>query len=359
MGVGGRFGFPVLGAENESANATLVDPVVQASMPINIQKRDSVAHDTLLSTSSSTSSSEGSPVRQLGETVDAMALADELERGRDRATTPIQLINSSDAQWIEILQPGEELIFHAPVELKSRARRLTATLLPIPATQNRPKLRHLVLTSRRLICTKLRHNHQLTVKGEALLRPVVSSKEGKEDKRDRDTRPIITGVMAKGQKAFIVTTVSSFKLRGYVTLRYIYDDLRAENRNNTQRNLLWYKDGSPNYRKSLNAMNQIQSRRLNPLYLPLHLSLEAIHGLDIFPYTETPFPTQSDHLILIHIQGLYVQKYTDCNWILYFLWTFPSDTHALSFIFYDFPPIVTLSSCFQFTLKNVAIVLCM
>lgn len=200
-------GFPGM---SESANATLVDPVVQSSLPVNIPKRDSVAHDTLMSTSSSTSSSEGSPVRQLGETMDAMALADELERGRDRATTPIQLINSPDAQWAELLQPGEELVFHAPVELKSRARRLTATLLPIPATQNRPKLRHLVLTSGRLICTKLKHNHQISVKSELLLRAPSITREGKEDKRDRDSRPVITGVMTKGQKAFIITTVRVF-----------------------------------------------------------------------------------------------------------------------------------------------------
>lgn len=214
MGINARMGLPV--GFTESANATLVDPIVQSSLPVSIPKRDSVAHDTLMSTSSSTSSSEGSPVRQLRETMDAMALADELERGRDRATTPIQLINSPDAQWAELLQPGEELVFHAPVELKSRTRRLTATLLPIPATQNRPKLRHLVLTSRRLICTKLKHNHQLSVKSELLLRAPNVTREGKEDKKDRDSRPVVTSAMAKGQKAFIIHTVRyfSFLLRG-------------------------------------------------------------------------------------------------------------------------------------------------
>ncbi|KAI5123864.1 hypothetical protein M0805_005681 [Coniferiporia weirii] len=207
----GRSGLPSALA-SDSSDVVTVNAIggVQASQPVDVPQRDPVLLDPLMSTGSTTSSSEGSPVGRLNTAMDTMELALEHDRGRARATTPIQLAVPADAQWAQLLAPGEELVFQAPVELKSRTRRLTATLLPIPATQNRPKIRQLVLTTQRLVCVKVKHGRKIVMKSEVLLRSSGLGKESKEDKKDkdRDTRPVITGVVAKGQKAFVVMTTA-------------------------------------------------------------------------------------------------------------------------------------------------------
>ncbi|EJD03171.1 kinase-like protein [Fomitiporia mediterranea MF3/22] len=177
----------------------------QVSQPICIPPRD-VARSSIVSSGSGTSSSEGSPVGRLNASMGAISLSPEQDRGRDRATTPIQLTTTPDAHWDILLHEGEKLVFHGPIELKSRTRRLTATLLPIPVTQNRPKMRHLLLTTQRLLCVKVKHGRKVSVKLEALLRSPSAGREGREERREKDTRPVITSVIAKGQRAFVVLT---------------------------------------------------------------------------------------------------------------------------------------------------------
>ena len=227
----GRPGLPTT-----SSNTLVNNTSQKVSHPIDIPSReDPVLRSSIISSGSGTSSSEGSPVGRLNAAMETLAVNAEPDRGRDRATTPIQLTMPPDAQWSALLTPGENLVFHAPVELKSRTRRLTATLIPIPATQNRPKIRHLVLTTQRLVCVKLKHGRKLSVKNEALLRsPSLSAgkdffrrdekkdskkdekrddkkEDKKEDKRERekerDPRPVITSVSPKGQRAFVIMTV--------------------------------------------------------------------------------------------------------------------------------------------------------
>lgn len=202
--------------------AALPIPVSTASKaqhpdPINISPPGGTIRGSIISTGSTTSSSEGSPVGRLNSSMDAMTLAAEQGRGRDRAQTPIQLTTEPDAKWAAFLLPGEKLVFHGPVELKSRTRRLTATLIPIPATQNRPKIRHLMLTTQRLVCAKVKHGRKISLKNEALLRPGVGIGCGapgfaqgvgtEREKKERESKPVITSVLAKGQKTFIVMTV--------------------------------------------------------------------------------------------------------------------------------------------------------
>lgn len=195
----GRPGLPTLPSvftSVESATAeTTFAKAKELSQPVPIPQRGSA------STASTTSSSEGSPVEQLGNSLGDL----DLNRGRDPSTTPIQLADTPDERWMSLVQPGEGIIFHSPVELKSRRRRLTASLLPIPVPHNKPKIRHLVLTTQRLVCVKLKPDGKISIKAEALLRSAARQKDGKEEKKD--ARPMINDVVAKGQKAFIVMTV--------------------------------------------------------------------------------------------------------------------------------------------------------
>jgi len=163
-----------------------------------------------ISTGSSTSSSEGSPVERLGAAMEAMAV--DRDRGRDPATTPIQLCVAPDSQWVELMQPGEAVVFHSSIEVRSRTRRLTATLLPIPIPmpQSRPKYRHLVLTTHRLVCVKVKTGRTIEIKTEALLR--APPPREKEDKKD--ARPVIVDVVAKGQKSFVVLTSGKSQIFG-------------------------------------------------------------------------------------------------------------------------------------------------
>ena len=195
-----------LGLSVPSPNVT--NGIQQSSHPIDISSHSSGTRDSIVSSGSASSSSEGSPVGRLNAAIGAISLSTEPDRGRDRATTPIQLTVPPDAEWDALLTPGEKLVFHAPVELKSRTRRLTATLFPISATQNRPKMRHLILTTQRLVCVKVKRGRKVTVKNEALLRsPSPAAGKERDREKDMDSRPVITSVVAKGQRAFIIMTV--------------------------------------------------------------------------------------------------------------------------------------------------------
>ena len=200
-------------AESATAAEIKIAQALEVTQPVDIPQRGSV------STSSTTSSSEGSPVERISVAMDNMVI----DRGRNTSTTPIQLVNTPDEQWMSLLQPGEGIIFHSPVELKSRRRRLTATLLPIPVAQNKPKIRHLVLTTQRLVCVKVKPRRKASVKLEALLRKIVTQTNGKDDKKERDVRPVITDVVTKGAKTFIVMTVSIISLmyEKQVTEKYV------------------------------------------------------------------------------------------------------------------------------------------
>ena len=191
----GRPGLPALPSVFTSAESAEVPAttVRDATQPIPVPQRGSV------STASTTSSSEGSPIERLGNAMSALGM----NRGRNTSTTPIQLTTTPDERWMSLVRPGEGIIFHSPVEVKSRRRRLTASILPIPVPQSKPKLRHLVLTTQRLVCVKLKKGGKISIKSEALLR---SSTKQKEEKKE--TRPVMTDVVAKGQKNFIVMTVS-------------------------------------------------------------------------------------------------------------------------------------------------------
>lgn len=240
-GLRGRPGLPTLPSVFTSSESTATEiklaQALEASHPVDIPQRGSV------STASTTSSSEGSPIDRLGSAMENMVI----DRGRKPSTTPIQLASAPDERWMCLMQLGEGIIFHSSVELKSRRRRLTATLLPIPVTQSKPKIRHLVLTTQRLVCVKMKPDKKVSIKVEALLRRAVKTKDanGKDEKKDKDSRPVITDVVAKGQKTFIVMTVSFF----VISVEYVNSmrkSFRLESPNNTLQSQLWQNVG---YRK--------------------------------------------------------------------------------------------------------------
>lgn len=221
--------IPSSTASSPSTAPINIDVKESSSAPVDIPLRGSV------SSNGSSSSSEGSPIDRL---TSAILENLHIDRGRARATTPIQFegVSDPDAQWTPILEPGELIVFHSPVELKSRTRRLTATLLPIPVSQYRPKIRQLVLTTRRLVCVKYKVGRKVEVKTEVLLRAVGKDKEGKEDKKD--TRPIITDVVPKGQKTFIVMTVCGFSFL-FTDWRLQSAVDRVQNHNNMELIMRW------------------------------------------------------------------------------------------------------------------------
>jgi len=115
-----------------------------------------------------------------------------------------------------VLNIGETMLFHAPVEETALKRRTSRLLLPLPVSQRKPKVRELALTSRRLVCLKpLKSGRGVGVKAEfALLGKVagqsqlVGSGSGREKRAKGDeSRGTVTGVERRGVKEFVVLTV--------------------------------------------------------------------------------------------------------------------------------------------------------
>jgi len=180
----------LLAVTPESSSSSVPVIISSGATPIEIPSRNSI------STGSTTSSSEGgSPVEKLGVAIEAISL----DRGRDRSTTPIQLVIPPETQWSSLLGSGEQIVFYSSVEVRSRRRRLTASLLP---AQHRPKIRHLILTSSRLLLVKVKPGRSVVLKNEALFRPLSKDKESER----KDGKIVVTDVVAKGQNVFIVMT---------------------------------------------------------------------------------------------------------------------------------------------------------
>lgn len=96
---------------------------------------------------------------------------------------------------------GETVLYRSNVEVRSLRRR-ASRLLPIPVAPTKPKIRELVLTNRRLFCLKRSEKapQDLTIKTEILLRT--------EKPKDKESRNMISTVELKGEREFVVLTVS-------------------------------------------------------------------------------------------------------------------------------------------------------
>jgi 3-phosphoinositide dependent protein kinase-1 len=118
-----------------------------------------------------------------------------------------------------VLNVGETMQFHAPVEETALKRRTSRLLLPLPA-QRKPKVRELALTSHRLVSLKpLKNGRGVGIKAELVLREfqgqLAAGSSGREKRSKSDeARRMVMGVERKGAKEFVVLTVSLGLLLG-------------------------------------------------------------------------------------------------------------------------------------------------
>ncbi|KAK7035252.1 serine/threonine protein kinase [Paramarasmius palmivorus] len=141
----------------------------------------------------------------------------EYERGRRQTMTPIQG-NGPRIDLVSLLDlaEGETILFRSSVEARS-IRRRASRLLPLASVQMKPKTRELILTSRRLVCLKLREKTPeiITLKAELLL-PVESTSSSPKDGKEKETRSVVSSAELKGDREFVV--LSSSKNYHYATL---------------------------------------------------------------------------------------------------------------------------------------------
>ncbi|KAG2037006.1 kinase-like domain-containing protein [Suillus americanus] len=177
---------------------------------------------------SGSSSSDGSPVEGVAADLtvklridsDAEAkLKPSLSRGRNRAQTPVQGNGPcSNADWSSLLLASEHVLFHTRVEARSPKRRGSKLRLPISASLTKTKTRQLVLTNMRLLCVKQKEGGQVSLKSEVGLgagdkgKEREKPREGKEKERDanKDCRNVIESAEPKGEREFVILTVSPF-----------------------------------------------------------------------------------------------------------------------------------------------------
>lgn len=153
------------------------------------------------------------------------------ERGRNKIQSPVQgngptndvdlcvflymkarylgLPRSHVSSSILGLPSDEKIIFNSNVETRS-LRHLANRLIPLPVPVSKTKTRQLVLTTRRLLCLKQQpKDSSVTVKTELALR---ASTKLKEKDKERDSRGIIANIERKGDREFVISTVSFFNL---------------------------------------------------------------------------------------------------------------------------------------------------
>ncbi|PFH52010.1 hypothetical protein AMATHDRAFT_2499 [Amanita thiersii Skay4041] len=138
-------------------------------------------------------------------------IAQEDDRGRNTSLTPVQGNGpASDINFALILKlpEGERILFNSTVEARSMRRR-ASRLLSLPVPGSKPKTRQLILTDRRLICLKQRNSNNaqsmVSIKSELALR---ASEKLKERDKEKESRGIIASVERKGEREFMVLTVS-------------------------------------------------------------------------------------------------------------------------------------------------------
>ncbi|KAJ3713381.1 kinase-like protein [Lentinula raphanica] len=141
----------------------------------------------------------------------------EQERGRSRATTPIQgnISSTADLPSTLNLHPNEVMLCRLSVEDYSMRRRRASRLLkPIPGAQIKPKVRELILTNFRLICFKKSKVPPTSVFVKMELFMKARDEREKERKKDgKDVKGILESAQFKGDRDFVV--LSSIKTFHY------------------------------------------------------------------------------------------------------------------------------------------------
>ncbi|KAF8441736.1 kinase-like domain-containing protein [Boletus edulis BED1] len=156
---------------------------------------------------SGNNSSDGSLVDKSNVAV-AIAVQ-ELERGRNRALTPVQGNGRlRDADFSSLLLLGEIILFSTRVEARSPKRRGSKLRLPISVSPIRTKTRQLLLTTHRLLCVKQRVEGDVGLKSELSLRKGVNVGSGTEKtkEREKEAKSIVESAERKSEREFVVLT---------------------------------------------------------------------------------------------------------------------------------------------------------
>ncbi|TFY58922.1 hypothetical protein EVJ58_g6111 [Rhodofomes roseus] len=172
-------------------------PSVVKAQPIDVPAPKGAVVDSY-STGSATSSSDGSPIEQLGVALEAAGI----DRGRNRAQTPIQGNRPPapvQSEWTSLLLPHESVLFNTTVEA-SAPRRRGSRLLAMAVTPRRLKTRELILTTHRLLCLKRKIGRAVQVRTELFMTP--------SSEKEKDGRHIISSVEPKGEREFVVMTAT-------------------------------------------------------------------------------------------------------------------------------------------------------
>ena len=98
-----------------------------------------------------------------------------------------------------LLLPHESVLFNTAVEASAPKRR-GSRLLAMTVTPRRLKSRELILTTHRLLCLKRKPGRAVQVRTELFMTP--------SSEKEKDGRHIISGVEPKGEREFVVMTVS-------------------------------------------------------------------------------------------------------------------------------------------------------
>ncbi|KAJ3572382.1 hypothetical protein NP233_g3109 [Leucocoprinus birnbaumii] len=131
----------------------------------------------------------------------------ENERGRNPTPSPKQghgLPLELDLARILKLLPDEAVIFSSVIEECSMRRRASKLIPLVPHAK--PKTRHLVLTSRRLVCLKQKQKpSEISLKFELALK---GPEKLKEKDKEKEPKGIIGSVQRKGERQFVVLTTT-------------------------------------------------------------------------------------------------------------------------------------------------------
>ncbi|KAH0827309.1 kinase-like protein [Lanmaoa asiatica] len=199
-------------AEKESPSYTIIpqtSTLSSTTIPIPIPSTPQNGN----APGSGTSSSDGSMVDKSNVAVAIAAV--ELERGRNRALTPVQGNGRlRDADFLSLLLPEEAILFSTRVEARSPKRRGSKLRLPISVSPIRPKTRLLLLTTHRLLCVKQRVDGGVSLKSELSLGKGISMSSGteklkerdKEKEKEREAKSIVESAERKSEREFVVLT---------------------------------------------------------------------------------------------------------------------------------------------------------
>ncbi|KAF9814584.1 hypothetical protein IEO21_05042 [Rhodonia placenta] len=168
-------------------------PSVVKAQPINVPVPRAAITDAY-SLESTTSSSDGSPIEHL----EAVLEASGINRGRNRAQTPIQGNGPPDeTEWVWLLGQGEHILFNTSIECTAPKRRASRLLAMAVAPKKVMKTRDLILTNQRLVCIKRKPSRSPQIRVQVFVKPCEKEKDG---------RNIISGVEPKGEREFVVMT---------------------------------------------------------------------------------------------------------------------------------------------------------